>query len=216
VRRPRAGIACLAVVALAALMLTGCARRTHVITTTSTVMTTTTETLSAPASPAPASYVPVAPTVPPGLPPQQKKVPAGETEKNCPYIANSDVASIEGDHVYRTVVLDTMTPVGCRFYFYAPPFEAIADIEPTTFANPTLAYNAMIATGEAGKGWLSAKDIIPGVDGMTYQTTFFGPDHGTDYACTFAKGSVLVTVHTQQDNVSFNAKALAAAIAAKF
>jgi hypothetical protein len=196
------------------LLLAGCGKHITVVTT-ATVQTTTTETLTKPA-PVQSSYVPVPQTVPPGLPPQQKTVPAGEIEKSCPYIANLEVADIEGDHVYRTVVLTTMNPVGCRFYFYASPFEAIADIEPTTFANPTLAYNAMVATGAAGKGTFAAKNIIPGVDGVTYQTTFFGPDRGTDYACTFAKGNVMVTVHTQQNDVSFNAKALAAAIAPKF
>ena len=45
---------------------------------------------------------------------------------------------------------------------------------------------------------------------------FFGPDKGTDYACTFAKGNVIVTVHTQQNDVSFNAKSLAATLAPKF
>jgi len=198
------------------LLTAGCAPHRTVPIITQTINRTTTEILTAPAPSPPASFVPVTPTVPPGLPPQQKTVPAGETEKPCPYIGNSTVAGIEGDHVYRTVVLDTMKPVGCRFYFYAPPYEAIADIEPMTFANPTLAYNAMVATGEAGTGVLAAKNIIPGVDGITYQTTFFGPDHGTDYACTFAKDNVMVIVHTQQDNVSYNAKALAAAVAAKF
>jgi hypothetical protein len=210
-RRPVVAVVAGLVLVLA---LAGCTRHKTVVITTETVIATTTQTLTS-SPPAQASYVPPPATIPAPLPPGAKPA-AGETEQACPYIANDDVADIEGDHVYRSTVLTTMTPVGCRFYFYASPYNAIADIEPTTFANSTLAYNAMVATGLAGKGTLSAKNIIPGVDGVTYQTTFSSPDGGKDFACTFAKGNVMVTVHTQQNNISFNAKALAAAIAPKF
>ncbi len=74
-------------------------------------------------------------------------MPAGEVEGTCPYISNDDLADAEGDHVYRTSTLVNLKPVGCRFYFYAGPFEAISDILPATFATPTDAYNAMVATG---------------------------------------------------------------------
>ena len=71
--------------------------------------------------------------------PPGSSLPAGEVERRCPYIASTpqddpkvNVADIEGDHVYRTTVLTRLHPVGCRFYFYAPPYEAIADIVPRT------------------------------------------------------------------------------------
>jgi hypothetical protein len=120
--------------------------------------------------------------------------------------------------VFRTSTLTALKPVGCRFYFYAGPYEAISDILPTTFANPTDAYNAMVATGAAGTGTLGVKDLIPGVDGVLYKTQFFGPDvaKGGDWACAFAKGNVMVIVHTQQTNVSFNARSIATSIAPKF
>lgn len=144
-------------------------------------------------------------------------MPAGETEGTCPYISNTDLANAEGDHVYRTSLLTTTTPPGCRFYFYAGPFEAIADIVPATFPTATEAYNAMVATGNAGVGVLGVKDLIPGVDAVLYKTTFFGQDGPNgDWACAFAKGAVLVVVHTQQTNVSYNARAIATAIAPKF
>lgn len=151
-------------------------------------------------------------------------MPAGEKEQNCPYIASSpdqnpgtNVADIEGDHVYRTAVITTTKPVGCRFYFYASPFEAIADIVPTTFATTTQAYDAMVATGEAGVGAEPVKDLITGVDAVLYRTSFFGADgRDADWACVFATGTVMVVVHTQQTNVSFNARELAAAVAPKF
>ncbi len=62
------------------------------------------------------------------------------------------------------------------------------------------------------------KDLIPGVDAVLYKTQFFGPDSakGGDWACAFAKGNVMVVVHTQQTNVSFNARSIATMVAPKF
>jgi hypothetical protein len=187
----------------------------------STVNVTETQTLTLPPS-TPASSASSAYVVPPAtsvaaLHDAKAPMPAGETEGPCPYIANTDVANLEGDHVYRSSVLTTTTPPGCRFYFYAGPFEAIADIVATTFATATDAYNAMVATGAAGVAAEGAKNLIPGVDAVLYKTTFFGQD-GTngDWACAFAKGKVMVVVHTQQTNVSYNARAIATAVAPKF
>ena len=76
----------------------------------------------------------------------------------------------------------------------------------------------MVATGNAGVGAIGVKDLITGVDAVLYKTTFFGQDgaKGSDWACAFAKGNVMVVVHTQQTNVSYNARAIATAIAPKF
>ncbi len=163
---------------------------------------------------------PVATTVAPLVPDQAAA--KGEVEKPCPYIASSpdqnpnvNVADIEGDHVYRTTVLTTMKPVGCRFYFYAGPFEAVADIVTRTFTSTLDARNAMVSTASKGSRTETVRNLVPGVDAILFQTRFFGPDGPTDWACIFAKGNLLVTVHTQQTNASFNAKALAAAIAPK-
>jgi hypothetical protein len=183
-----------------------------------------TETQTITKTPAPLSSAPGSTFVPPpaatvaALGNAHAAMPAGEVEGTCPYISNDAVADAEGDHVYRTSTLTTLKPVGCRFYFYASPFEAIADILPTTFATPTDAYNAMVATGAAGTGTLGVKDLIPGVDAVLYKTLFFGDDNakGGDWACAFAKGNVLVVVHTQQTNVSFNARSIASMVAPKF
>lgn len=148
---------------------------------------------------------------------------AGEVEKACPYVASTpdqnpdvNVADMEGDHVYRTTVLTDLKPVGCRFYFYAPPFEAIADIQPYTFPTARDAYNAMVRTGQAGQNYSGRPHIIAGVDAIVYQTRFFGDDGGQDWACVFAKGKTMVVVHTQQTNVSYNALQIATAVAPKF
>ena len=182
------------------------------VTITSTVVST---------RPAPPVFTPApASTVAP-LPPEQAPAP-GEVERLCPYISSTpaenpavNVADIEGDHVYRTTVLTTMKPVGCRFYFYAGPFEAVADITTRTFPTALAAHNAMVLTGEAGQGAQGIKDLVPGVDAVLFQTRFFGPDGTTDWACVFAKGRVMVTVHTQQTDVSFNVRQLATAVAPK-
>lgn len=186
----------------------------------STITTTMTRPRPTPSTPkaftpAPArSVVPLSPSADP---------PGGEAEKTCPYVASTpdenpdvNVADMEGDHVYRTTVLTSLKPVGCRFYFYAPPFEAVADILPQTFPTTQDAYNAMVKTGQAGKNYSGRPKIIKGVDAIVYQTTFFGQDGDQDWACVFAKGKVMVVVHTQQTNVSYNALQIATAIAPKF
>jgi hypothetical protein len=187
---------------------------------TTTTEITETQTITRP-PPTPTSsgpYVPAPATTVVPLGQAHAPMPAGEVEGTCPYISNNDLADAEGDHVYRTSTITTTKPVGCRFYFYSSPYEAIADIVPTTFATATDAYNAMVATGAAGTGTLGVKDLIPGVDGVLYKTAFFGPDvaKGGDWACAFAAGKVLVVVHTQQTNVSFNARSIATAVAPKF
>ena len=74
----------------------------------------------------------------------------------------------------------------------------------------------MVLTGEAGVGVQAVPALVPGVPAVLFKTKFFGPDGSRDWACAFAKGAVLVIVRTQQNDVSFNARQLAAALAPKF
>jgi hypothetical protein len=204
---------------VACLSLAACtsASRTRTITTTreSTVHSTVTETTQAPPMFKPKPAATVAPLVP-GQPPA-----AGETEKACPYILSTQdqgpdsLADLEGDRVYRTTVLTRMSPVGCRFYFYAPPFEAIAEIAARTFTSSLAAHDAMVLTGQAGTQVAGKPNIVPGVDAVLYRTKFFGPDGARDWACVFAKGKVMVTVRTQRTDTSLNALLIARTIAPK-
>jgi hypothetical protein len=187
------------------------------VTGTRTVIETRTPSAPPPFTPAPAASVR---PLPPGAHPQR-----GETAKACPYVkagldqeptTGANVADIEGDHVYRTTVLTALHPIGCRFYFYAPPYEAIADIQPRTFATATAAHNAMVLTARAGGQEIAEPAFVPGVDGIRFQTRFFGPDGRKDWAFAFAKGRVLVVVHTQQTNASLNAQLLAQAVVDRF
>ena len=188
----------------------------------STTTTTTTRTSTQPATP----YHPkpdraVAPL------PYGAKAPKGEVDKRCPYIKTglnqdssyvpgTNVADIEGDRIYRTTVLTRLPPVGCRLYFYAPPYEAVADILPRTFKTALDAHNALVLTARLGTEPISKPSFVAGVDGILYRTTFFAQDGHRDWAFAFAKGKVLVVVHTQRTDTSLNAFDLGKAIVGKF
>ena len=161
--------------------------------------------------------------------PADGSLPAGEVKRSCPYIkagldseptTGPNVADLEGDRVGTVTVLTQLNPVGCRFYFaysYGDTrHEAVADILPYTFATATEARTAMVRTATAGKNLETQRNFVKGVDGIRYQTRFFGPDGDNDWAFVFAKGRHMVVVHTQQTNASYNAQALAEAIIAKF
>lgn len=173
-----------------------------------------------PSSSAPAYTPPPAHSVAPLTP---GAAPAkGEVEKSCPYVASmpdagaNSVADIIGSHVLRTTVITTTDPVGCRFYFYAPPYEAIADIVPRRFGSARAAYDAMLATSRAGTDASGHGDLIPGVDAVLYRTKFFGPDGAHDWTCAFSAGRTMVVVHTQRHDTSFSALRLAKVVAPKF
>lgn len=208
----RAGVLLVGVLLAACTTHSTAAPQSSVVTQTEVVGTTT---------PPPTYVPPPAQTVTP-LPPSASPG-AGEVEKPCPYIASTpeenpttNVADIDGSHVYRTTIITTTKPVGCRFYFYAPSFYAIADIVPTTFATDVDAHNAMVLTADAGTEAQGHPQIVPGVDAVVFRTKFFGEDGAQDWACAFAKGRVMVVVHTERTDTSLNALELAAAIAPKF
>ncbi len=114
--------------------------------------------------------------------------------------------------MYRTTVITTMQPVGCRFYFWAYPYDATADIVTKRYATTADARNAMVATGNAGHSAEAVKNLAPGVDAVLFQTRFDGPDGASDWACAFAKDSLLVIVHTRQTQDSLAPRNIAAHI----
>jgi hypothetical protein len=186
------------------------------ITQTRTVIETRT-----PPAPTPTFRPRPARSVVPLLP--GSKPARGEVEKACPYLKSTQgedpkrsFAVLEGDRIYRTTVLTRLKPVGCRFYFWAPPFEAIGDIVPRRFATATDAHNAMVLTAEAGHEVESKPDFVHGLDGVLYRTQFFGPDGNRDWAFVFAAGRTMVIVHTQRMDTSLNALLIGRAIARRF
>jgi hypothetical protein len=188
-------------------------------TTRTVVEGTRTASATPPPAPRPASSV--AP-LPPG-----SRTRTGETQRSCPYIRTgldedpagakgANVADIEGDRIYRTTVLTRLRPVGCRFYFYAPPYEAVADIRPVTYASAAAARDAMVLVARTGTQQITETGFADGLTGICFRTAFFGPDRRRDWAFVFATGRVVVTVHTQRSDTSRPALYLAQAIAAKF
>jgi hypothetical protein len=203
-----------------AVLLAGCTRSApppQVTTATQTLTATRTATPTGGFRPEPATSVP---PLAPGSAPRK-----GEKQRRCPYIRTGldqdsgggvNLADLEGDRIYRTTVLTRYRPVGCRFYFYAPPYEAVADIRPFRFRTATEAYNAMVLTARSGRHAIPERNLVPGVTGVSFQTRYFGPDGPRDWAFAFAKGNVMVVVYTQRDDTSRNAVYIARAVAAKF
>ena len=158
--------------------------------------------------------------LPPGARPDKH-----EKDGSCPYIktglnvtddSGPNLADLEGDRVYRNTVLTNYHPRGCRFYYYAPPYAAIAEIQPHTFNTPTEAYNAMIATAKTGHNLIVEKNFVRGGTGICFQTKFFSEDGNRDWAFVFAKGKTMVIVYAFQTNTSRNAFYIGKAIAKKF
>ncbi len=142
--------------------------------------------------------------------------PVKAVEGDCPYINVTDAATKEGNRIDKHFVLMARGKVvGCRFLFWTDAY-AVLEITKQTYASADAAYNAMVRIGKRGANFHGVQDLVPGVDGILYQTTFYEVDGPTDWACTFATGRTVVTVKTAQNNVEFNARAIAKAIAPKF
>lgn len=182
--------------------------------------------LTACTSAAPQTPLTITQTITHSLPPATPSTPKNTAAINpgpttavpadCPYIDIPTAQDLEGNRIADHWVLRAGGKVvGCRFQFWTND-HAVLEITSERFHTPTDAYNAMVRTGQRGHNIEGAKNLVPGVDGVLYQTTFYAPDGNNDWACTFAKGPVVVTVKTDQDNTSQNARNLATAIASRF
>jgi hypothetical protein len=214
----RVSVVVLAAVAVAVVACTSSAEQPQATSTTRTSTATHTR------SPSTGHFTPPKPAAVRPLPPGAKPA-RGEKERACPYIRTGlnvdadggvNLADLEGDRVYRNTVVTRQRPIGCRFYFYAPPYEAIAEIRPYTLGTPVQAYNAMIATARTGHDLITERHFAKGIDGICFRTKFFGLDGNRDWAFVFAKGKRLVIVYTQRTDTSRNALYIARAIAGKF
>jgi hypothetical protein len=134
-----------------------------------------------------------------------------EITKACPYVSNNDEQIAEGKKVGRSTVLTT-SPVGCRFYLAYPDYHAVAEITAKKYPTELSAFNTVARTGG------SSAESTPGVgDGaVLYRTRFYKPDGNRDWACIFAKGKTVVTVHTDATMSSVDARNVAVAIVGKF
>jgi hypothetical protein len=142
--------------------------------------------------------------------------PVSAVAGDCPYLDVPTAQDEEGNRIGATVVLRAGgRTVGCRFSYYYDG-HPVLEITSARFRSATLAYNAMVRLGQSGTHQIPVHDLMPGVDGVLYQTAFNPPDERLDWACSFATGDTVVTVKTDQKNVSFNARNIAKTIAPKF
>lgn len=143
--------------------------------------------------------------------------PLTRQDAPCPFIATPDAADREGNRIGRVVVLRQRgIAVGCEFYFDANwgyPRMTMR-ISSARYRTASAAYTAMVGT--ATRGAIGVHDLVPGVDAVLYQTRFYTPDGDRDWACTFAKGTAVVSVVTDQTNTSADARSVATAIAPHF
>ncbi len=189
----------------AAALLAGCDGGQHEPARTSTHTTTQTLTKTAPRS--------TPRNEPTGAIPDGR---ISTVESDCPYLSVTDASTEEGNRIdKRYVLMARGKVVGCRFMFWTDAY-AVLEITKHTYASSDAAYNAMIRIGQRGGNSHGVKGLVPGVDAMLYQTRFYAVDGATDWACTFAKGTTVVTVKTAQNNVEFNAREIAKSIAPKF
>jgi hypothetical protein len=138
-----------------------------------------------------------------------------EIDGTCPYIATQDLADKVGSRVGRTTIL-TSTPRGCRFYLPFGDFHAVAQITAKTYPDALTAHNAMVRIAEKGRQPIGLPSLARGTEGILYRTSFYPADGTRDWACIFRKGSTVVTVKTDQNDTSFNAKQIAITVSRKF
>jgi hypothetical protein len=101
----------------------------------------------------------------------------------------------------------TTKPPGCRFYFdanFGAP-RLTLEISLARYATPVQARNAMITIASRATEHAGEPDLAPGVDGIRFRTRFYPLDGDRDWACSFAKGILLVTVTTDQTDTSADA-----------
>jgi hypothetical protein len=207
-------LAALGNLVIAALVLAACGGHRAASPSTIVVTSTTTVTRITSAPPASTTYRPApAMTVPPA--PPDAPLPAGYRDAECPYLDRQTAQDLEGNRISR-VAVGPAHPVSCRFYFWCCDYHATLDIAPTIFPNADAAYNAMVRTGQSGGNVQPAADLAPGVDGVLYQSLFYGPDGAKDWACAFAAGRTMVVVRTDQSTVSLDARRVAQEIARRF
>lgn len=125
----------------------------------------------------------------------------------CPYLSDQRAADLEGTRVGRSTVL-TSTPVGCRFYYAYDETEPTMELTIAKYASATAAFNRVARTG--GSSAFGTPGI--GAGAVLYRTRFRSADGDRDWACSFAKGSLVVTVRTGQTKSSTDARNVARAV----
>lgn len=147
------------------------------------------------------STAPVGPTTPVSTGPTTAARAAA-----CPLLAKQQAADRVGMRLERITVLHSgRKVVGCRFYAlqgsplhnseHLPgPNQPAIEIETTRYASPVAAHNAFVLEARRGKN--PQQVTIGNTIGVCFQIPFYKPDHGTDWACAFSRGTTKVSVRT--------------------
>jgi hypothetical protein len=95
------------------------------------------------------------------------------------------------------------------------PNQPVLRITSARYASALEAHNAMVLLAEAGTNPQQVT-VARGNIGLAFQTDFYPPDQGTDWACAFTAGTTLVVLHTVVTSPALNAIEIAKAVARKF
>lgn len=141
--------------------------------------------------------------------PTHSATPARVREKPgpCPYLSNQREADLEGTRVGRSTVL-TSTPVGCRFYDAYDETQPTMELTIHRYATATAAFNRVARTG--GSSAFGTPGI--GAGAVLYRMSFDPADGDRDWACAFAKGTLVVVIKTGQAKSSADARNVARAV----
>jgi hypothetical protein len=125
----------------------------------------------------------------------------------CPLLPKQAAADTVGMRLARITVLRSGgAVVGCRFYAlqnsplaqseHLPgPHQPAIEIETTRYPTAVAAHNAFVRVARRGT---NPQQASIGLDnpGVCFQTAFFPPDHGRDWACAFSVVRTEVVVRT--------------------
>ncbi len=129
--------------------------------------------------------------------------PAAEIDSPCPYASTAAFGDAEGDNTVRSVQLPG-SPRGCRFYFLYDPSVVIGEILIEKFGTAVEAFNAVVVASRGHPEVTSDASIGDG------SVTIKLPLQGTDtWATIFAKGRYAVIAHTRQVEVGEDARNVA-------
>lgn len=153
--------------------------------------------------------------------------PTTSADGTCPFIEQPTAANDVGVRTGRiTVQTSGGRPVGCRFYAdqdpaysaseHLPgPDQPVLQISSSRYPSTTSAHNAMVRIAEAGSS-ARADSLSRQIEGISFQTRFYPPDQGRDWAYTFRVATAVVVVMTVQTDTSFDARQVAVDLAARF
>ncbi|MGH8861735.1 MAG: hypothetical protein ACRDVG_10975 [Jatrophihabitantaceae bacterium] len=155
-------------------------------------------------------------------------VPTGPTTAAraaaCPLLPKQQAADRVGMRLDRITVLHSGgTVVGCRFYAlqgsplshseHLPgPDQPAIEIETVRYVSPIAAHNAFVRLARTGANPQRADISVDNI-GVCFQTAFYQPDNGRDWACAFSVGTLAVIVRTVVVKPALNVVQVSRAVA---